>query len=77
MLINFYARWLGAAQPALRHSLVPNARNRLVEQGTTYNVNAKTLSGQEQVIDAYGVSACNNMEVNQRHNSAAAGFMAL
>lgn len=30
VVVAFYARWLGATQPALRNALVPNQRNRMV-----------------------------------------------
>lgn len=72
VLLNFYARWLGAPQPSLRNRAVPNHRGHFVEQVIP------TRNSQEgQPLDAYGVNVSKHLEVTQRHTAVMASFIAL
>jgi hypothetical protein len=72
VLINMFARWLGAPQPALRHTLVPNQRGQWLEQEIHTN-NPKLV----RTLDVHGVNVCKHIEVTQRHTVVMAAYIAL
>lgn len=75
--LSFYAQILALRQPMLRGTKVPDANMRLVPQGNAHRANPNHRGGQHQVVDEWGINACNNMALIERHQAGAVAYQAI